>query len=49
LLTDAEIAEETPLEAAQHAALRKPPVVLEAESDLVMHTLESHMKIPLPV
>ena len=34
---------------AQHAALRKPPVVLEADPDLVLHTLEAHMKIALPV
>ena len=33
----------------QHAALRKPPVVLEADSDVVMQTLEAHMKIALPV
>ncbi len=49
LLTEAESAEATPLQAAQHAALRKPPVVLEADSDVVMQTLEAHMKIALPV
>ena len=33
---------------AQHAALRKPPIVLEADSTLVIRTLESHMNQPQP-
>jgi threonine synthase len=45
LLTEAEAAEATPAQQAEHAVLRKPPVVLEADSDIVMHTLESHMKM----
>lgn len=45
LLTDAESAEATPLQQAQHTVLRKPPVVLEADSDIVLRTLEAHMKI----
>ncbi len=49
LLTAAEQAEATPAQQVQHAALRKPPVVLEADPDLVMRTLETHMKIALPV
>ncbi len=45
LLTAAEAAEATPLQQAQHAALRKPPLVLEANPDVVLRALESHMKI----
>ena len=45
LFTDAEnagiAADDQPL----HAALRKPPIVLEAESDAVLRALESHMKL----
>ena len=45
LLTEAEAAGATPLQQAQHTLLRKPPVVLEADSDIVLRTLETHMKI----
>jgi len=45
LLTDAEKAQISPADQAQHAALRKPPIVLEADSDVVLHALESHMKL----
>ena len=45
LLTEAEASQATSLQQAQHAVLRKPPVVLEADSDIVLHTLESHMKM----
>jgi threonine synthase len=31
-----------------HATLRKPPIVLEAESDAVLRALESHMKLTQP-
>jgi threonine synthase len=49
LLTAAEQAEATPAQQVQNAALRKPPVVLEADPDLVLRTLETHMKIAQPV
>jgi len=45
LLTAAEIAEETPLQQAQHMALRKPPVVLDADTDVVFRALEAHMQL----
>ncbi len=45
LLTQEEVAGATPLQQAQHTLLRKPPVVLEADSDIVLRTLETHMKI----
>ena len=43
LFTDAEKAQLTATDQARHAALRKPPIVLEADSTLVLRTLESHM------
>ena len=48
LFTAAETAQLTPAELAQHAALRKPPIVLEADSSLVLRTLESYMNQPQP-
>ena len=45
LLTAAEAAEETPLQHSQHEALRKPPVVLEANPDVVLRALEAHMHL----
>ena len=45
LLTAAEAAEATPLQQAEHAALRKPPVVLDADPDVVLRTLEEHMHV----
>jgi len=44
LLTPAEAASATPGQAAQHAALRKPPIVLEADSEVVLRTIEAHMR-----
>lgn len=38
----------TPAAQAQHAALRKPPIVLEADPNVVLRTLESHMNHPQP-
>ena len=43
LLTDAEIAGETPAERARHEALRKPPIVLEADESVVLKALEQRM------
>ncbi len=45
LLTDAEKAQISDADQARHTALRKPPIVLEADSDVVLHALESHMKM----
>jgi threonine synthase len=43
LLTDEEKAQIPAAARIQHDALRKPPVVLDADPDLVMRTLEAHM------
>ncbi|HTD97015.1 MAG TPA: threonine synthase, partial [Edaphobacter sp.] len=43
LFTDAENAQISGDDQARHAALRKPPIVLEAESDVVLRALEAHM------
>jgi threonine synthase len=43
LLTEAESAVATPEQAAQHAALRKPPTVLEADTEVVLRALEPFM------
>jgi len=43
LLTAAEMAGATPAEAASHAALRKPPIVLEADEAVVLRALEPYM------
>ncbi|WP_433969933.1 pyridoxal-phosphate dependent enzyme [Tunturiibacter gelidiferens] len=48
LFSDAENAELSHAEQLHHAALRKPPIVLEADPGLVLRTLESHMKQPQP-
>ena len=45
LLTDAEKAQIGEADQARHTALRKPPIVLEADSNVVLHALESHMKM----
>jgi threonine synthase len=45
LLTAEESAQATPAQQALHAALRKPPIVLEANSDTVLRTLEAHMNL----
>jgi len=47
LFTEAENAEISGSDQALHTSLRKPPVVLEADSDVVLHTLESHMNMKL--
>ena len=46
LFTESEQAGLTAAERNRHAALRKPPMVLEAESTVVLRALESHMKQP---
>ena len=43
LLTAAEIAGATEAERARHAALRKPPLVLEADESVVLRALEERM------
>ena len=45
LLTEAESSQATPAQQAQHTLLRKPPIVLDPDSDIVLHALESHMKM----
>ncbi len=40
-----ELAGATPAERARHEALRKPPLVLEADEDVVLRTLEEQMSI----
>jgi threonine synthase len=44
LLTAAELASATPAELAEHERLRKPPMVLEADSDVVLRALEPYMQ-----
>jgi threonine synthase len=46
LLTEQELAGATPAERAQHIALAKPPVVLDADTDSVLRTIEAHMRQP---
>ncbi|HEX3969141.1 MAG TPA: threonine synthase [Edaphobacter sp.] len=48
LFTEAEKTQLTIADRARHAGLRKPPIVLEADPDVVLHTLESHMNQPQP-
>jgi threonine synthase len=48
LFSDAENAELSVEVQTRHAALRKPPIVLEADASLVLRTLESHMNQPQP-
>ncbi len=48
LFTEAEKVELSAADQARHAALRKPPIVLEANPDVVLRTLESHMNQPQP-
>jgi threonine synthase len=43
LLTEAELASATAAERAEHEALRKPPIVLEADEDVILRTLEQQM------
>jgi len=49
LFTAAEKAQLTPADQASHAALRRPPIVLEADSSEVLRVLESYMSQPQPV
>jgi threonine synthase len=46
LLTPAEIAGASGKEWAEHSALMKPPVVLEADTDVVLRELETRMNAP---
>ncbi len=48
LLTAEESAEIMPGDRTLHAALRKPPMVLDADSDVVLRTLEVHMNTLQP-
>jgi threonine synthase len=48
LFTAAEKAQLAPDDLARHASLRKPPIVLEADPDVVLRTLEAHMNQPQP-
>jgi threonine synthase len=45
LFNEAENAQISPADQALHAALRKPPIVLEPDSDIVLRELESQMKL----
>ena len=47
LLTDSEEAEANSIERAQHTQLRKPPVVLDANLDTILHTLDAQMAVPV--
>jgi threonine synthase len=44
LLTDAEMASATTADLAEHERLRKPPMVLDADSDVVLRALEPYMQ-----
>jgi threonine synthase len=48
LLTDAEMAGASDAELARHAALRREPVVLEAQADAVLRVLDSFVARPAP-
>jgi threonine synthase len=48
LFTEAEKLQLTAVDQVRHAALRKPPIVLEADATLVLRTLESYMNHPQP-
>jgi threonine synthase len=45
LLTPAELDAATPAERVQHDLLRKPPIVLEADQDVVLRALEERMAL----
>jgi threonine synthase len=45
LLTAAEAAQASPAQQAEHALLRKPPMVLDANPDVVLRALEAHMHL----
>ena len=44
LFTEAEKSQLSPADQARHAALRQPPIVLEANPDVVLRTIEVQMK-----
>ena len=46
LFSEGERAQLSSADRERHAALRKPPMVLEAEAEMVLRVLESHMKQP---
>ncbi|GAC1420528.1 MAG: threonine synthase [Acidobacteriaceae bacterium] len=48
LLAAEEIGGATEAERSQHTALAKPPIVLEADTDAVLRTIEAHMRTPQP-
>ena len=48
LFAPEELGGATAEERAQHTALAKPPIVLEADTDAVLRTIEARMSIPLP-
>jgi threonine synthase len=45
LLSAAETAHESPTEQLQHAHLRKPPILLDADRDTILRTLDQHMAV----
>ena len=47
LLTDSEEAEANSIERGQHSQLRKPPLVLDANLDTILHTLDAQMAVPV--
>jgi len=47
LLRDDEIAQATPAELALHLSLRKPPTVLDADTDTVLRTIEAVIETPV--
>lgn len=47
LLNEAEIAQATPAELALHANLRKPPTVLDADTDAVLRTIDVVLASPV--
>jgi threonine synthase len=46
LLQAEEMANASDLEQSEHNALRRPPMVMEADLDVVLRTLEQEMKAP---
>ena len=49
LLNDSEKLDLTPHQSRLHAELRKPPIVLDADRDLVLRALEAQFSIHAPV
>jgi threonine synthase len=48
LLTGDELASASPDDRTRHNMLRKPPIVLEANEDIVLKTLEQQIAVPVP-